>query len=108
MNWVNWMGLLCVTILLVATMAQATHVCAFQFGDVQGTPQVRTGVWSSPTCLICLMATSISLVAFFVFISLGRAKVARIRCSQPRPCLFLDAFHLYVRPPPTCSSSFCF
>jgi hypothetical protein len=96
----KWLAPLCIALLLVASVAQAAHFCAFQSLDPRGGPQVRTESPNTTLCLTCLMAQSVaSLVLSIAFSSAFRRRL-RVSLLQTHPRAFLMSFQLCVRPPP--------
>jgi hypothetical protein len=96
----DWLALVCIAVLLVASTAQAAHFCGFRINDTRGAAQLRLTSPNGTLCLTCLMAQSatamVLLVAFFsVLLSSSRASSPELR-----PRVFLESFQLYVRPPP--------
>ena len=96
-----WLGWFCVAVLLLATTAQAAHVCCTLLAPTQNhTQQVTSSATAPRVCLLCLMAGSISIAVAVVATVVGSSNRARIRSPQTRPDSFLGPFALYVRPPP--------
>jgi len=94
------LALLCLALLLVATVAQAAHFCGFQSFDLRGGAQMRAESPNTTLCLTCLMAQSVAaLVLSTTFSSVFRRRL-RVSLLQIRPRTFLESFQLYVRPPP--------
>jgi hypothetical protein len=100
MNGLGYLAVVCLAAVLLSTTLQATHFCELRGLDTQTAVEFNPASSSSPTCLICLMAPSISaiilLVAFFIM-SGSTTFVGRLQ-MRPKPVLF--SFQLYIRPPP--------
>lgn len=104
-GWVAWLGTACIALLLVATTAQAVHVCGSPLESFSGPAQFAAsdnGLPGSAICLTCLMAQSAVAALFFIFSSPRRHRTFKARPAVVQPRSFLDFFHLYVRPPPAC------
>jgi hypothetical protein len=88
------------TAVLLSTTVQAAHFCGFPEPAAQAAVGLDPPSSGSSTCLICLMAPSISaiilLVAFFVM----SGSTVFVGGLQMRPKPVLCSFHLYIRPPP--------
>jgi hypothetical protein len=84
----------------MSTTVQTAHFCGLRVPDAQTAVELDRSSSSSPVCLTCLMAPSISalilLVAFFTMSASGTF-VGRL---QMRPKPVLCSFRLYIRPPP--------
>jgi hypothetical protein len=92
---------LCVALLLVATVAQATHFCGFQSFDVRDGTQLHADSPNTTLCLTCLMAQSVAAIVLSIaFSSIFRRRL-QISPPQMHSRSFLESFQLYVRPPPT-------
>jgi len=101
-GWAVWLGSACIVLLLVATMAQTVHFCGLPAVGSSGAAQFCSASSGSALCLTCLMAQSAAAALFFIILfPAWRRRVAE-RHRPVRPRAFLDCFHLYVRPPPTC------
>lgn len=96
-----WLGWFCVAVLLLATAAQAVHVCSAQLVSTQNNTQQVTSSGTAPrVCLLCLMAGSIGIAVVVTATAVGSTNRLRIRCAQTKPISYLSSFALYVRPPP--------
>jgi hypothetical protein len=91
---------LCIAMLLLSTTAQAIDFCELCAAGDRGIFQSQPASPNSAACLICLLAHSTAAVVLAVVLSPTFRK--RVRPSVPlvRPKLFMEAFQLYVRPPP--------
>lgn len=90
----------CIAILLLTTLAQATHVCAFQLSEVGDAAQLTSNSANNPICLTCLMAQWATLVLIAISFVLVLRPQSRSWFAQAQPQTFLQFFQLYVRPPP--------
>jgi hypothetical protein len=99
-NRTNRLAYFCIAILLLATLAQATHVCAFQVSEVGDTTQLTAAFANNSICLTCLMAQWATLVLIAISFFLVLRPQARSWFPQAQPQTFLQFFQLYVRPPP--------
>jgi NO-binding membrane sensor protein with MHYT domain len=86
--------------ILLSTTIQATHFCGLRGIDAQASVELNPASSGTPTCLICLMAPSISaillLVAFFTMAS----STIFVGGLQMRPKPVRYSLRLYIRPPP--------
>jgi hypothetical protein len=89
----------CLAVVLLSTTVQTAHFCGLPVADAQAAVELDRAS-SSPVCLTCLMAPSISalilLVAFFT--TPGSARFVGRLQMRPKPVLY--SFRLYIRPPP--------
>ena len=95
------LAIVCLALVLLSTTVQATHFCGLRVPDAQSDSESWIGLLpAARSCLICLMAPSISalilLVAFFTM-SASAEFVGRLQ-MRPKPVLY--SFRLYIRPPP--------
>ncbi|MGB6677830.1 MAG: hypothetical protein WBE44_14135 [Terriglobales bacterium] len=96
----KWLALLCVTLLLLATVAQAAHFCSLQSFDLTDGTQFRADSPNATLCLICLMAQSVAAIVLSVVFSSVFRRRLQVSLPQMDPRPFLESFQLYVRPPP--------
>jgi len=84
----------------LSTSIQAAHFCGRKGPAAQVAVELDPASSSSPVCLTCLMAPSVSalilLVAFFEISS----SLFFLGALQMRPKPVLSTFQLYIRPPP--------
>jgi len=93
--------LLCVAILVLATTAQAAHVCCSRLdGAVVTEQQVHVGTTGVRVCLFCLMASSVGILVLFISALAGSTIPFAAAPPKTTPILFIRPFSLYVRPPP--------
>lgn len=99
-EWMPWAGSLCLVALLMATMLQAAHFCAFLLPGARNTVQAHGASRTGSPCLICLMAqaaTAALLLSNFLLVS----RSCTLTCLYwEQPPVLWDSFRLYVRPPP--------
>jgi hypothetical protein len=96
--WLRWF---CVAVLLLATTAQAVHVCSAQLVPTQNNSQQVTSSGTAPrVCLLCLMAGSIGVAIVITATAVGSTNRLLIRSPQTKPISYSSSFALYVRPPP--------
>lgn len=96
----NGLAYLCLALLLLATTAQATHVCALQSWETDSAAQVTSGSSANAICLTCLMAqwATAVLVAISFFLALRpKSRTWFVPIETRTNTRF---FQLYVRPPP--------
>jgi len=84
----------------LSTSIQVAHFCGLKGPAGQVAVELDPASSSSPVCLTCLMAPSLSalilLVAFFVM----SGSTVFVGALQMRPKPILSSFHLHIRPPP--------
>ena len=95
-----WLAGLCIAMLLLSTTAQAVHFCELSIVGELGVSQSQPASPNGAVCLICLMAHSTAAAVLLVVFSPTFRRRARASVPLVRPKLFLEAFQLYVRPPP--------
>ena len=95
-----WLAGLCIAMLLLSTTAQAVHFCELSIAGELGVSQSQPASPNGAVCLICLMAHSTAAAVLLVVFSPTFRRRARASVPLVRPKLFLEAFQLYVRPPP--------
>jgi hypothetical protein len=85
----------------LSTSIQVAHFCGLKGPAAQVSVELDPVSSSSPVCLTCLMAPSLSalilLVAFFVM----SGSTVFVGALQMRPKPILSSFQLHIRPPPT-------
>src|SRR5438105_11382479 len=99
-SWVAWTGLVCVLALLIASTAQASHICSFQPSTPRGSGGAEVSAAGSVRCLTCLMAQAATLAVLFLALSL----LVIARQFSPGECqgkAFGACLKLCVRPPPS-------
>jgi hypothetical protein len=92
----------CIAFLLVAGTAQTAHFCGFRGPDADDSSQVRVSSAATSLCLVCLMAQTATAAPTFLALFPTLIRSRRVSIPQAREHSFLQAFHLYVRPPPFC------
>jgi hypothetical protein len=90
----------CLAAVLLSTTVQATHFCGLGGPDAQTAVELSPASSGSPTCLICLMAPSISAIVLLVAFFVMSGSTVFVGGLQMRPKPVLYSFHLYIRPPP--------
>jgi hypothetical protein len=91
---------LCVLLIVVAGIGQATHFCGLPLYGVTSSSAFRADSPSTSLCLTCLMTQSAAIAPLLI----GLIALLRTRARLPIPVAcshsFQPIFYLYVRPPP--------
>jgi hypothetical protein len=91
---------LCVAVLLAATLAQSAHICGLPSPNLGRGPQFSSLVSANGPCLICMMGHSATITLLLLILLLPATRKGPRQRVDPRPRALLEAFRLYVRPPP--------
>lgn len=99
-NGVSCLALVCLAVVLLSTTVQTAHFCGLRLPDAQTVVELDRASSSSPVCLTCLMAPSISaLILLVAFFTMSASTVFNGHLQmRPKPVLY--SFQLYIRPPP--------
>ena len=97
-SW-RWLVCSCVALLLLATSAQAAHLCGLLIHGTHPAAQSVSGA-SGAVCITCLMAQSSAEAEIVLVFSSNLRCSARVLPPQMQARSFLESFQLYVRPPP--------
>jgi hypothetical protein len=96
----GWIAVVCLAAVLLSTTVQTSHFCGLGAPDAPAAVGLNTPSSSSPTCLLCLMAPSISAILLLVAFFIMSASAVFVGGLQMRPKPVLYSFQLYIRPPP--------
>jgi hypothetical protein len=87
-------------VVLLSTTIQAAHFCGLRVPDAQTVVELDGASSSSPVCLSCLMAPSISALILLVALFTVPGSAVFVGGLQMRPKPVFYSFQLYIRPPP--------
>ncbi|MGH9545980.1 MAG: hypothetical protein ACRD23_12265 [Terriglobales bacterium] len=85
---------------LLSTTVQATHFCGLREPDTQSAVEFNPASSGSPTCLICLMAPSLTAIVLLVAFFIMGGSALFVGGLQMRLKPVLHSSRLYSRPPP--------
>ena len=91
---------LCLALLLMATIVQATHLCGSGMLDASHTAQFRAISSGGTVCLTCLMAQPAAAAVLLVACFSNLQAKSRVSFEGVTRRPLLESFQLYVRPPP--------
>jgi hypothetical protein len=91
---------LCLAVVLLSTTVKTAHFCGLRLSDPQTVVELDRSSSSSPVCLTCLMAPSISALILLVALFTMPAGAVFVGGLQMRPKPVFYSFQLYIRPPP--------
>ena len=92
--------LLCVSVLLAANLAQSAHICGLPSPNLGREAQFGSQAPVTGPCLICMMGQPATAALLFLILLLLATQKETRRRLESHPRVLLEAFRLYVRPPP--------
>lgn len=99
-NGLSCLAVVCLAAVLLSTTLQTTHFCGLRGLGGQAAVGLDPVFSGSSTCLLCLMAPSLSAIILLVafFIMAGSAVLVGDVQMRLKPVLY--SFPLHIRPPP--------
>jgi hypothetical protein len=98
----EWLTVVCIAVLLLATTVQAVHLCGLEIPNRQVTADSRSASFNTGVCLTCLMAHSAVGISSVVMFSPAFRANEEVSLPPGQTRQLLESFQLYVRPPPAC------
>lgn len=92
--------LLCVAVLLAANLAQSVHICGLSSPNLGREAQFGSPAPVTGPCLICMMGQPATAALLFLILLLPATQKGTRKRLESHPRVLLEAFRLYVRPPP--------